>query len=70
MSNGALRIALLVAAAGLAWPAAGASQEVGLRVGDRAPEFTLQDQGGEPRSLRELLKPGPLVIVFYRSADW
>ena len=42
----------------------------GLRVGSRAPRFTLKDQEGRERSLDELLKKGNVALVFYRSADW
>lgn len=44
--------------------------EVGLAVGQKAPDFTLVDQTGERRSLDSLLEKGKLAIVFYRSADW
>ena len=44
--------------------------KTGLPVGRRAPDFTLPDQNGQPRSLADLLKRGPLALVFYRSADW
>ena len=45
-------------------------EEVGLRVGARAPAFTLKDQNGKDVSLDSLLKRGPVALVFYRSADW
>lgn len=47
-----------------------AEQAPGLPIGARAPEFTLQDQDGNPVSLNETLKRGPVALVFYRSADW
>ena len=47
-----------------------AGQDVGLPVGASAPEFTLQDQRGNPRSLEALRGGGKLAIVFFRSADW
>jgi hypothetical protein len=38
------------------------------RVGERAPDFTLPDQDGNPVSLEELLaQPGGVVLVFYRG---
>ena len=40
-----------------------------LSVGDQAPEFTLPDQQGKYKSLRELLKNGPLVLFFYPKDD-
>jgi cytochrome oxidase Cu insertion factor (SCO1/SenC/PrrC family) len=70
----ALAAAVLLLAAPTAW-----SQDVGkptpeertgLKVGERAPTFTLKDQEGKERSLDELLKKGKVALVFYRSADW
>lgn len=43
---------------------------VGLPVGAEAPDFTLSDQDGRQVTLKELLKKGPVALVFYRSADW
>jgi cytochrome oxidase Cu insertion factor (SCO1/SenC/PrrC family) len=43
----------------------------GLKVGVKAPTFTLRDQEGKERSLDEFLGKGKKVaLVFYRSADW
>lgn len=36
-----------------------------LKAGDRAPDFTLPDQDGQPQSLSRLLEAGPLVVYFY-----
>jgi len=38
--------------------------------GARAPEFALPDQSGRARTLADLIGPGGLLLVFYRSADW
>jgi peroxiredoxin len=38
-----------------------------LKVGDKAPEFTLKDAEGNIVSSAELLKKGPLVVSFYRG---
>jgi hypothetical protein len=38
-----------------------------LKVGERAPEFTLPDQHGEPVSSAALVARGPLVVTFYRG---
>jgi len=38
-----------------------------LKVGDRAPAFTLDNQHGEPVSLAAVLSKGPLVLGFYRG---
>jgi peroxiredoxin Q/BCP len=36
-----------------------------LKAGDRAPDFTLPDDGGAPQSLQALLRRGPLLLYFY-----
>jgi peroxiredoxin Q/BCP len=36
-----------------------------LAIGSRAPEFTLPDADGQPTSLSNLLRDGPLVLYFY-----
>jgi len=45
-------------------------EQTGLKVGAKAPPFTLKDQEGKERSLDEMLKKGKVALVFYRSADW
>ena len=42
----------------------------GLKVGAKAPSFSLKDQQGKERSLDEFLGKGKVALVFYRSADW
>ena len=44
--------------------------KLGPQVGERAPDFTLPDQHGQPRTLGSLMGPKGLVLVFNRSADW
>jgi cytochrome oxidase Cu insertion factor (SCO1/SenC/PrrC family) len=44
--------------------------KTGLKVGTKAPAFTLKDQAGQDRSLDEFLKAGKVALVFHRSADW
>src|SRR5207249_2260665 len=61
-------VCLLATALGAAEPAV--TEEIGLRIGDRAPAFALKDQTGKEVSLDALLKKGPVALVFYRSADW
>ena len=43
------------------------SGAAGLRIGERAPDFTLPNQRGERVSLSERLSRGPLVLNFYRG---
>ncbi|MEU3072822.1 peroxiredoxin [Streptomyces laurentii] len=37
-------------------------------IGDLVEDFTLPDETGRPRSLRELLAEGPVVLFFYPAA--
>ena len=42
----------------------------GLEVGVKAPAFKLKDQNEKDVALVDLLKKGPVALVFYRSASW
>lgn len=42
--------------------------EPGLKVGERAPDFTLGNAFGKPVRLADRLQEGPVVLVFYRGA--
>jgi peroxiredoxin Q/BCP len=44
-------------------------EEIGSKIGQRAPAFTLKDQNDKDVSLDTLLKQGPLALVFIASAD-
>ena len=70
----ALAAAVVLLAAPAAWPQGkgkpAPEEQTGLKVGAKAPRFTLKDQEGKERSLDELLKKGKVALVFYRSADW
>jgi hypothetical protein len=44
--------------------------EVGLRAGQKAPEFSAPDQFGKTQTLVSLRGPKGTVLLFYRSADW
>ncbi len=45
-------------------------QKTGLKIGAKAPVFTLKDQSSKERSLDEFLNKGKVALVFYRSASW
>src|SRR5216683_1747034 len=45
-------------------------RKLGPQVGARVPDFSLPDQHGQTRTLRSLMGPKGLMLVFYRSADW
>ena len=44
--------------------------KLGPQLGDRAPDFTLQDQFGKTWTLPSILGPNGAMLVFFRSADW
>ena len=44
--------------------------EVGLRAGQKAPEFSARDQFGKTQTLDTLRGSKGTVLLFYRSADW
>ena len=48
--------------------AAGQNSTSTLLVGDRAPDFHGIDQAGELVNLRESLKKGPVVLIFFRGS--
>ncbi|HRI24009.1 MAG TPA: peroxiredoxin-like family protein [Ferruginibacter sp.] len=39
----------------------------GLKAGDAAPPFSAKDQDGNKVSLEEMLKKGPVILLFYRG---
>lgn len=43
------------------------SNPAGLQVNDKAPEFTAKDQNGKVISLKDELKNGKVVLIFYRG---
>jgi cytochrome oxidase Cu insertion factor (SCO1/SenC/PrrC family) len=69
-----LAAAVLLLAAPMAFSQAkgkaASDEQSGVKVGEKAPKFTLKDQEGKERSLDDLLKKGNVALVFYRSADW
>jgi len=48
----------------------GIFSEVGLRAGQKAPDFSARDQFGKTQTLDTLRGPKGTVLLFYRSADW
>lgn len=41
-----------------------------VKVGDKAPDFTLMGVDGEEHSLSEYTSKGNVALMFFRSADW
>lgn len=60
-----LLILCMMTATTLAGNAQNAQQ--GVRVGDKAPDFTLKDQNGKEVDLYQLLEKGPVVLNWYRG---
>ncbi|HEX7309447.1 redoxin domain-containing protein, partial [Lentzea sp.] len=40
-----------------------------MKRGDTAPDFTLPDDSGEPRTLSDFLATGPVALFFYPIAS-
>ncbi len=38
-----------------------------IKIGDKAPDFTLKDTAGQDMHLYHLLNDGPVVLTFYRG---
>ncbi len=53
--------------AGIDAVAASGILETAKRVGDRAPDFTLENAAGKKVSLHELLAEGPVILTWYRG---
>ena len=43
---------------------------LGPQVGQRALDFRLPDQQGQPQTLASVAGPKGTMLVFFRSADW
>ena len=56
----------------LSWAAilCGQTPKTGPEPGSPVPAFSLQDQSGQARTLKSVMGPKGLLLVFYRSADW
>ena len=44
--------------------------KLGPQVGERVPDFSLQDQSGKTWTLQSIMGPRGAMLVFYRLADW
>jgi cytochrome oxidase Cu insertion factor (SCO1/SenC/PrrC family) len=70
----AILVSLGFSTLGLAQQAGAAQQhatsQIGLAVGQRAPEFSLRDQFGHMQTNKTLKGPKGTVLLFFRSADW
>ncbi len=59
------RLRVMVGAALLALASTLAAQTGALKVGDKAPDFTLPDQNGDKISLNQFLGKKNVVLAFY-----
>jgi hypothetical protein len=48
----------------------GQSIKTGPAVGQAVPEFSAKDQNSREYTLKSLMGPKGLMLVFFRSADW
>ena len=49
----------------------GAPDEMtGIKVGEKAPDFTLKNFDGTEHALSDLVKEAPVALIFFRSANW
>ncbi|MBP8246587.1 MAG: peroxiredoxin family protein [Phenylobacterium sp.] len=65
-----MKLAPLVAALMLAWPAAAAAFDPGPAVGSKAPPISAHDVAGKPVTIAGLSDKKGVVLVFFRSAKW
>ena len=65
-----MKLAPLLFALILAWPAAAAAFDPGPAVGTRVPPIAARDVTGKPVTLRGLSGSKGVVLVFFRSARW
>ena len=63
-------LSFCLAALGAQSPAKIDIKQLGPQVGEKAPDFDLQDQSGKRWSRDTVMGPKGAVLVFYRSADW
>ena len=66
----AILLALLGLLAQPAPPSRFDISKAGPQVGQRVPDFSLEDQLGTRRTLSSITGPKGAMLVFFRSADW
>jgi len=48
----------------------GQSIKTGPSVGQAVPDFSTQDQANRTQTLKSVMGPKGVMLVFFRSADW
>ena len=66
----ALAATALVAAGTFAQDEWAPEEMTGIKIGDKAPDFTLTNYDGTEKTLSDLVKQGTVALVFFRSANW
>lgn len=67
----ALLVALSLSAGAFAAGEEALEEMTGIKVGEKAPDFSLKDINGKEHSLSGLLKQEDTVaLVFFRSSNW
>ena len=66
----ALVATALVTAGALAQDEWAPEDMTGIKVGDKAPDFTLTNFDGTEHTLSDLVKKAPVALTFFRSANW
>lgn len=67
MKRSSILFLLLAGLSSLVYAQAETVYPEGLKVGDTAPDFSAKDQDGKTISLKEAIKNGPVVMLFYRG---
>lgn len=63
-------VAAVLAGGAFAQDALAPEEMTGVKVGEKAPDFTLANIDGTKVTLSELTKKGTVALVFFRSANW
>ena len=67
MKKSTLLFSILITVASIVLAQTETIYPAGLKVGDAAPMFTAKDQDGKTVNLKQALKNGPVVMLFYRG---
>lgn len=66
----AIVLGLFICTAGVQAADPAPEEKTGIKVGEKAPKFELQDHSGKKQTLAALHEDGAVALVFYRSASW